>query len=117
MVPLPAPEGPSIAMRAGRRLAARGSRLAASRFAGGVDRTSAASLTLLLSRAMRVRRRAIWSAAGGLFVVCCAAFALNPYLRGASFVVQAAGIQGFARTLSSFDTEPSDERELTVPWR
>jgi dienelactone hydrolase len=66
---------------------------------------------------MRVRRRAIWSAAGGLFVVCCAAFALNPYLRGASFVVQAAGIQGFARTLSSFDTEPFDERELTVPWR
>ena len=66
---------------------------------------------------MRVRRRAIWSAAGGLLLVCSAAFALNPYLRGASFVVQAAGIQGFARTLSSFDTEPFDERDLTVPWR
>lgn len=46
-----------------------------------------------------------------------AAFAVNPYLRAASFVVQAAGMQGFARTAAALETGEFDERALTIPWR
>src|SRR6185295_7732022 len=46
-----------------------------------------------------------------------ALWAANDYLRAAAFVVQAAGMQGYARTASKFETGEFDERTLTVPWR
>lgn len=65
---------------------------------------------------MRVRRRALWLVAILLAALGMVA-AITPYLRGASFVVQAAGLQGYARTLSTLETGPFDERALTIPWR
>jgi dienelactone hydrolase len=51
-------------------------------------------------------------------VALTAALALGSgYLRGAAFVVQAAGMQGFARTAASLKTGEFDERALTIPWR
>ena len=41
----------------------------------------------------------------------------NGYLRAAAFVVQAAGMQGIARSAASFETGEYDERALAVPWR
>jgi dienelactone hydrolase len=64
---------------------------------------------------MRVRGKVISVVAALLLVG--AAFAANPYLRAASFVVQAAGMQGFARTASALETGEFDERTLTIPWR
>ena len=39
------------------------------------------------------------------------------YLRGAAFVVQAAGMQGAARTVAEWQSEATIESSLTVPWR
>ena len=64
---------------------------------------------------MRVRGKAITVAAALLLIG--GAFAANPYLRAASFVVQAAGMQGFARTAAALETGEFDERALTIPWR
>lgn len=43
--------------------------------------------------------------------------AANDYLRAAAFVVQAAGMQGIARTAADLETGEFDERALTIPWR
>jgi dienelactone hydrolase len=65
---------------------------------------------------MRARGKAV-SAAAALLVLAGAVVAANPYLRAASFVVQAAGIEGYARTASRLQTGEVDERALTIPWR
>jgi dienelactone hydrolase len=39
------------------------------------------------------------------------------YVRGAAFVVQAAGMQGIARTVAEWETRSIVEAPLTVPWR
>ncbi len=39
------------------------------------------------------------------------------YLRGAGFVVQAAGMQGAARTMASWDNVGVTERDVAIPWR
>ena len=65
---------------------------------------------------MRARGKAVWALAT-LLALAGAAIAVNPYLRAASFVVQAAGIEGYARTASRFQTGEFDERALTIPWR
>lgn len=44
-------------------------------------------------------------------------FAAHDYVRGASFVVQAAGMQGIARTVAEWETDAVAEQALTVPWR
>jgi dienelactone hydrolase len=43
--------------------------------------------------------------------------ALTPYLRAAAFVVQAAGMNGLARTAVAWQSRPVTERTLEVPWR
>jgi dienelactone hydrolase len=63
---------------------------------------------------MRARTKAVGGTAALLLV---ALWAANDYLRAAAFVVQAAGMQGYARTASRFETGEFDERTLTVPWR
>jgi dienelactone hydrolase len=81
---------------------------------GDGERGSGASLTLLLSTAMRGRTKAVGAGAALLLI---ALWASNGYFRAAAFVVQAAGMQGFARTAAGFETGKFDERTLTVPWR
>jgi len=39
------------------------------------------------------------------------------YVTGASFVVQATGIQGVARTIASWDTVGVTVHDVTIPWR
>jgi dienelactone hydrolase len=63
---------------------------------------------------MRNRTKAVGGAAALLLV---ALWASKDYLRAAAFVVQAAGMQGYARTAAGFETGEFDERTLTVPWR
>src|SRR5262245_36924904 len=63
---------------------------------------------------MRTRTKAAGIVAGCVLV---AAWASNGYLRAAAFVVQAAGMQGFARQAASLKTGDFDERALTIPWR
>jgi dienelactone hydrolase len=45
------------------------------------------------------------------------AFASRDYLRGASFVIQAAGIQGVARRAAEWGTKTVVESPARVPWR
>jgi len=57
----------------------------------------------------------------GLGIVAAAlllgAWASNGYLRAAAFVVQASGMQGYARKAAAVETGEFDERALTIPWR
>jgi dienelactone hydrolase len=47
-----------------------------------------------------------------------AVYAARPYLRGAAFVVQAAGLQGPARSLSQWEFEPvTAMARIRIPWR
>jgi len=63
---------------------------------------------------MRMRTKAVGIVAACLLI---GAWASNGYLRAAAFVVQAAGMQGYARTAASLETGEFDERSLTIPWR
>ena len=63
---------------------------------------------------MRTRTKAAGIIAASLLV---GAWASNGYLRAGAFVVQASGMQGFARTAASIETGAFDERSLTIPWR
>ena len=51
----------------------------------------------------------------GLFGV--ATVAGYDYVRGAAFVIRAAGLQGSARTAAEWTTEDVRDAEATVPWR
>jgi dienelactone hydrolase len=44
-------------------------------------------------------------------------FIARDYLRGAAFVIQAAGMQGIARTVAEWEREPVTERLVQIPWR
>jgi dienelactone hydrolase len=63
---------------------------------------------------MRRRTKAAVIIAAALLL---GAWASNGYLRAAAFVVQASGMQGFARTAAAVETGEFDERALTIPWR
>jgi dienelactone hydrolase len=65
---------------------------------------------------MRARGKAL-SAVAGVALLAGAAIAATPYLRAASFVVRAAGMQGYARAASEIHLGEFDERALTIPWR
>jgi len=41
----------------------------------------------------------------------------HSYVRGAAFVVRAAGMQGIARTVAEWETLEVVEQPLTIPWR
>jgi dienelactone hydrolase len=62
------------------------------------------------------RRTKAWLGAAALLLIAggCAS---NGYLRAAAFVIQAAGMQGPARTAARLETNDYDERALTIPWR
>jgi dienelactone hydrolase len=45
------------------------------------------------------------------------AWASNGYFRAAAFVVQASGMQGYARKAAAVETGDFDERARTIPWR
>jgi len=92
----------------GSRLAVRGSRFAV--------RSSPVGFTLLLSRATPMKRKALLFGVPAIALAIVIALA-NGYLRAAAFVVQAAGMQGYARTAASLETGEFDERRLTIPWR
>jgi dienelactone hydrolase len=65
---------------------------------------------------MQLKRKAAW--VGIPIAVAVIALGLgNGYLRAAAFVVQAAGMQGYARTAASLETGEFDKRSLTIPWR
>src|SRR5262245_30496799 len=66
---------------------------------------------------MRLSRKAsIWIGVPCTLVLI-ALVAANDYVRAAAFIVQAAGMQGVARTAARVETNAFDERSLTVPWR
>lgn len=44
-------------------------------------------------------------------------YVAHDYVRGAAFVVQAAGMTGAARTVAEWQTTAVTEEQLTVPWR
>src|SRR3954468_21792660 len=68
----------------------------------------------VLSHRMRTRTKAAGIVAAALLV---GAWASNGYLRATAFVVQASGMQGYARAVASVETGRFDERALTIPWR
>jgi dienelactone hydrolase len=64
--------------------------------------------------AMRRRTKATGVIAAALLL---GAWASNGYFRAAAFVVQASGMQGYARKAAAVETGDFDERLLTIPWR
>jgi dienelactone hydrolase len=66
---------------------------------------------------MRARGRlAVWI---GIPVALLAAggVAAHDYVEGASFVIQAAGMQGLARDIAEWDSQAVTEVPLQIPWR
>ncbi len=66
---------------------------------------------------MRWRRRATVLVGVLLLALVAGYFAAHDYVRGAAFVVQAAGMQGIARTVSEWEAREVTEQPLTIPWR
>ena len=64
----------------------------------------------------RRRKAAAWFLAP-ILLIGAAGFAARNQLRGASFVVQAANMQGPARTAAEWGTEQVAESPAAVPWR
>ncbi|HEX5475939.1 MAG TPA: hypothetical protein VFX12_14870 [Vicinamibacterales bacterium] len=52
-----------------------------------------------------------------LAAVLAAAFSVRYYARAAAFIVEAAGVNGAARRVAGWISEPESERPLTIPWR
>jgi len=52
-----------------------------------------------------------------LLVAALAAILTPPYLRGAAFVVRAAGMEGAARRVADWDTSPVREMDWSLAWR
>jgi dienelactone hydrolase len=63
------------------------------------------------------RRRAAVLALGTLLAFGTGYWAAHDYIRGAAFVVRAAGMQGIARTVADWEAGEVAEQPLTVPWR
>lgn len=64
------------------------------------------------------RRRKIWTATVTPIVALAASwFAAADHLRGAAFVIQAAGMQGTARTVAEWMTVDLRESDAQIPWR
>jgi dienelactone hydrolase len=85
------------------------------RFAPPAGRVS--STTLLLSPVMSRRRKILAWVAILAIALLAASYAAKDYVRAAGFVIRAAGMQGFARTVAGIGTDPVHEERLTVPWR
>jgi dienelactone hydrolase len=78
---------------------------------------TAIGVTLLLSSGMRWRRRAAVLVLVAVVGLGAGYVAAHDYIRGAAFVVRAAGMQGIARTVSEWETRAVVEQDLTIPWR
>lgn len=63
------------------------------------------------------RRRKVLALAVVASVAGVLAFAVDDYARGASFVVQAAGMQGPARAVAEWTTDEVAETDTRIPWR
>jgi dienelactone hydrolase len=74
-------------------------------------------LTLLLSSAMRSRRWPALVVGLPIAVLLISYVALHDYVRGAAFVVKAAGMQGAARTAAEWEAGAVVEDATTVAWR
>ena len=66
---------------------------------------------------MRFSRRGAIVAALPIAVIGCAYVLGHDYVRGAAFVVHAAGMSGVARTVAEWETSAVSEEALTVPSR
>jgi dienelactone hydrolase len=65
---------------------------------------------------MRSRRRILVIVTALVLLVLAGPIG-RPYVRGAAFVVKAAGMQGRALTVASWDTVPVAETDRAIPWR
>ena len=74
-------------------------------------------VTLLLSSGMRWRRRATVLVLVLSLGLATGYVAGHNYVRGAAFVVRAAGMQGIARTVSAWETRAFDEQTKLVRVR
>jgi dienelactone hydrolase len=81
-------------------------------------------VTLLLCRGDKMpalpffRRRSVRLALAGLVVALLTAAVLSPYIRGAAFVIQAAGMQGPARRMAGWRATSVTETAVSpTPWR
>jgi dienelactone hydrolase len=63
------------------------------------------------------RRKAFAIVAVPLAALLTAAVVGHDYLRGAAFVIQAAGMQGAVRTAAEWETEAITESSTDIPWR
>jgi dienelactone hydrolase len=62
--------------------------------------------------------RYVWVPLLLLFLVGLASyFVLHDYVRGAAFVVQAAGMKGLPRTIAEWEAGDVVEERITIPWR
>jgi dienelactone hydrolase len=50
-------------------------------------------------------------------LLVAAFYAAHDYIRAAAFVVQAAGMDGVARSAARLEANPFDEHPLSIPWR
>ena len=98
MVPLPAPDGPSIAMISG--------------------------LVVISGRRARifyywrnVRRRVAWALAAVALALAALAYALAPYARSAAFVADLAGVDVWWRPLLPIRPRSVTTRDLIIPTR
>ena len=66
---------------------------------------------------MSVRRKIIVAAAVPLVIVTLAIATSYEYVRGAAFVIQAAGMDGTARSLAEWHAVPVTEADATIPVR
>jgi dienelactone hydrolase len=66
---------------------------------------------------MRLMRRSAMVLGLPVVLLCLVYLAGHHYVRGAAFVVQAAGMHGVARTLAEWESREIVEARLTVPWR
>ena len=66
---------------------------------------------------MRFARRVAWIAAAFFLILALLAVVYHDRLRGAAFVVRAAGMDGVARTLGDAMADHVSESALTIPWR
>ncbi len=66
---------------------------------------------------MKRRRKLVAAVVAPLVIVAGASYAAWDRIRGASFVVQAANLQGLVRSVAELGTEPVTETPARVPWR
>ena len=64
-----------------------------------------------------MRSRRTWIAAAITAALVTAYVATEDYIDGAAFVIQAAGMQGFARTAAEWTAQDVSEEPVRVPWR